>query len=58
MPARPELFAGIGANWNATPNVAIRVEYQKFFDVGDDSKSVRAGHRRDQRRRAFQISKR
>jgi OOP family OmpA-OmpF porin len=37
--SQTELFAGIGATWNATPNLAIRVEYQKFFDVGDDDKA-------------------
>lgn len=36
--SQTELFAGIGATWNATENLAIRVEYQKFFDVGDDDR--------------------
>lgn len=34
-----ELFAGIGATWNANENFALRVEYQRFFDVGDDEKN-------------------
>lgn len=38
--SQTEIFAGIGATWNATENLAIRVEYQKFFDVGDDSKQA------------------
>ncbi|GFE79547.1 hypothetical protein GCM10011487_15470 [Steroidobacter agaridevorans] len=37
--SQTELFAGIGATWSATERLAIRVEYQKFFDVGDDSKT-------------------
>jgi OOP family OmpA-OmpF porin len=37
--SQTELFAGVGATWNATPNLAVRVEYQRFFDVGDDSKA-------------------
>lgn len=31
-----ELFAGIGAAWNINESFALRVEYQKYFDVGDD----------------------
>jgi len=38
--SQTELFAGIGATWNATEDLAIRVEYQKFFDVGDDDKQA------------------
>jgi OOP family OmpA-OmpF porin len=34
-----ELLAGIGATWNATENLSVRVEYQRFFDVGDDEKT-------------------
>lgn len=31
-----DLFVGIGAAWNIGDNYALRVEYQRFFDVGDD----------------------
>src|SRR5690606_24482217 len=37
--SQSELFAGIGATWNAGQNFALRVEYQRFFDVGDDEKN-------------------
>lgn len=37
--SQTEFFAGIGATWNATPNLAVRLEYQRFMDVGDDSKT-------------------
>lgn len=37
--SQTEIFAGIGATWNATEDVAIRLEYQKFFDVGDNEKT-------------------
>lgn len=37
--SQTELFAGVGATWNATESLAVRVEYQKFLDVGDDSKT-------------------
>jgi OmpA-OmpF porin, OOP family len=37
--SQSELFAGIGATWNATADFALRVEYQRFFDVGDDEKT-------------------
>ena len=31
-----DLFAGIGAAWNVSESYALRLEYQRFFDVGDD----------------------
>lgn len=37
--SQTELLAGIGAAWNINQNFAVRVEYQKFFDVGDDDKA-------------------
>jgi opacity protein-like surface antigen len=37
--SQTEFFAGIGATWNATESLAVRVEYQKFLDVGDDEKT-------------------
>jgi OOP family OmpA-OmpF porin len=37
--SQTEFFAGIGATWNATENLAVRLEYQRFFDVGDDEKN-------------------
>lgn len=35
-----ELFAGIGAAWNINESFALRVEYQKYFDVGDADKAA------------------
>jgi OOP family OmpA-OmpF porin len=37
--SQTELFAGIGAAWNINQSFALRVEYQKYFDVGDDEKA-------------------
>lgn len=37
--SQTELLAGIGAAWNINDSFALRVEYQKFFDVGDDEKA-------------------
>lgn len=37
--SQTELLAGIGAAWNINESFALRVEYQKFFDVGDDEKA-------------------
>lgn len=34
-----EMFAGIGGAWNINEGFAVRVEYQKYFDVGDDEKA-------------------
>jgi hypothetical protein len=34
-----ELFAGIGGAWNINENFVLRVEYQKFLDVGDEEKT-------------------
>jgi hypothetical protein len=34
-----ELFAGIGGAWNVNENFTLRIEYQKFLDVGDDQKT-------------------
>jgi OOP family OmpA-OmpF porin len=34
-----ELFAGIGGAWNINESFTLRVEYQKYFDVGDDRKA-------------------
>jgi hypothetical protein len=31
-----DVFAGIGGTWNIGDSYALRVEYQKFLDVGDD----------------------
>lgn len=31
-----ELFAAIGASWNINEGYSLRVEYQRFLDVGDD----------------------
>lgn len=37
--SQTELFAGAGAAWNINENFALRLEYQKFFDIGDDEKN-------------------
>jgi hypothetical protein len=37
--SQTELYAGLGAAWNINDNFGLRVEYQKFFDVGDDEKA-------------------
>ena len=37
--SQTELLAGIGGIWNINENFSLRVEYQKFFDVGDDEKT-------------------
>ncbi|MDY6947172.1 MAG: outer membrane beta-barrel protein, partial [Pseudomonadota bacterium] len=37
--SQTELFGGLGAAWNINENFALRVEYQKYFDVGDDDKA-------------------
>lgn len=31
-----DLFVGIGAAWNIGMSFGLRLEYQRFFDVGDD----------------------
>lgn len=31
-----DFFGGIGATWNINPSYSLRLEYQKFLDVGDD----------------------
>jgi hypothetical protein len=33
--SKEELFGGIGATWNINPSYSVRVEYQKFLDLGD-----------------------
>lgn len=37
--SQTELLAGVGAAWNINESFALRVEYQRFFDVGDDEKA-------------------
>lgn len=37
--SQTELLAGLGGAWNINENFTLRVEYQKFFDVGDDEKA-------------------
>lgn len=32
-----DLFAGIGASWNINPSYALRVDYERFLDVGDEN---------------------
>jgi len=34
-PSSENMFAGIGAAWNINDSYALRIEYQRFFDVGD-----------------------
>lgn len=37
--SQTELLAGLGAAWNVSEAVALRVEYQRFFEVGDEEKT-------------------
>ena len=37
--SQTELFGGLGGAWYINRNFALRVEYQKYFDVGDDEKA-------------------
>jgi OmpA-OmpF porin, OOP family len=34
-----DLMAGVGAAWNIGQNFALRVEYTKYFDVGDEDQT-------------------
>jgi OOP family OmpA-OmpF porin len=34
-----DLLAGVGAAWNIGQNFALRVEYTKYFDVGDEDQT-------------------
>jgi OmpA-OmpF porin, OOP family len=34
-----ELHAGIGGAWNITESFSVRVEYTKYFDVGDEDQT-------------------
>jgi hypothetical protein len=37
-----DLFAGIGGAWNINPNYTLRLDYQRYLDVGDDEDSLEA----------------
>lgn len=37
--SQTEIFGGIGGAWNINESVVLRVEYQKYLDVGDDKKT-------------------
>ena len=37
--SQTEVFGGIGGAWNINENFVLRVEYQKYLDVGDDEKT-------------------
>lgn len=37
--SQTEIFGGIGGAWNINENFTLRVEYQKYLDVGDDEKT-------------------
>lgn len=37
-----DVYAGIGAAWNINEKFALRVEYQRFLDVGDDRRTGEA----------------
>jgi OmpA-OmpF porin, OOP family len=37
--SQTELYAGIGGAWNINENFVLRLEYQKYLDVGDDEKT-------------------
>lgn len=31
-----DLFAGVGAGWNITPDYSLRVDFRRFLDAGDE----------------------
>lgn len=37
-----DLFAGIGGAWHINPNYTLRVDYQRYLDVGDDEDTLEA----------------
>jgi OOP family OmpA-OmpF porin len=37
--SQTEIFGGIGGAWNINESFTLRVEYQKYLDVGDDKKT-------------------
>jgi OmpA-OmpF porin, OOP family len=37
--SQTEIFGGIGGAWNINENFVLRLEYQKYLDVGDDEKT-------------------
>lgn len=37
--SQTEIFGGIGGAWNINESFTLRVEYQKYLDVGDDEKT-------------------
>lgn len=37
--SQTEIFGGIGGAWNINENFTLRVEYQRYLDVGDDEKT-------------------
>ncbi|HWK52630.1 MAG TPA: outer membrane beta-barrel protein, partial [Steroidobacter sp.] len=37
--SQTELFAGLGAAWNINESFSLRLEYQRYFDVGDGDKN-------------------
>jgi OmpA-OmpF porin, OOP family len=37
--SQTEIFGGIGGAWNINESFVLRVEYQKYLDVGDDKKT-------------------
>jgi OmpA-OmpF porin, OOP family len=37
--SQTELFAGLGGAWNINESFTLRLEYQKYLDVGDDEKT-------------------
>ena len=37
--SQTEIYGGIGGAWNINEGFAVRAEYQKFLDVGDNEKT-------------------
>ena len=37
--SQTEIYGGLGGAWNINESVVLRVEYQKYLDVGDDKKT-------------------
>lgn len=40
--SQTEIYGGIGGAWNINESLVLRVEYQKYLDVGDDKKTGEA----------------
>lgn len=37
-----DVFVGLGGAWNINPNYTLRLDYQRYLDVGDDEDTIEA----------------